>query len=54
MARASSFGIEIDGIGTIDMMKDLGEVASGCFKKEVVMVAHEAIGMYQCPVSFTG
>jgi len=54
MTGTASFDIEIGGIRSIDMVQNLGTVASGGFKQEVIMIVQKAIGMNDSPISLLG
>jgi hypothetical protein len=46
--------IEISRIGTIDVVKNLGEIGTRGFQKEVVMVVHQAVGINDRIISLRG
>ena len=35
MAEPFSLDIEVAGVGAVDMVKDLGQIATGCFQKNM-------------------
>jgi hypothetical protein len=49
-----SFRVIIVGVGPVDVMENLGEIGTWGLKQEMVMVAHQAVGMYQGPVTLIG
>jgi len=37
--------IVVAGVGAVDMVKDLGQIGTGSFQKNMIMVVHQTIGM---------
>jgi hypothetical protein len=45
MSRPMVFDVEVGRVGSIDMMKDLREVASGGLQKKVIVIIHQTVNM---------
>ena len=37
--------IEVAGVGAVDVVKDLGQIGTGCFQKNMIMIVHQTISM---------
>ena len=52
MARSFALCVEVVGICPIHMLHDLRQIARGCFQQQMIMVAHQAVGMNNCPIAY--
>lgn len=46
--------IEVGRISSVDMVKDLGKVASGGFYQKVIVIVHQAVNMEDGSVAMVG
>jgi hypothetical protein len=54
MTCAVVLDVEIGGIGTVDVFHDLGQVAEWRLYHEMIVIAHQAVGVEYCIVPLGG